>query len=89
MPVHRDTDDMVEVFVVPQRLLDDNTNRRLTVELQAVLDHQQQLQHKAMHQGMVDRHIIFGMLHNCQLQLVALNQLPFVVSILFCNTKKK
>lgn len=93
MLVHPDTNDMVMVFVMQQQRLVDNINQQLMVVLQVDLDQrQQQLQHMAIHQYMVDHHIIFGMLHNYQPQLIILIQRQFDVSILFCfkmNKKKK
>lgn len=77
--VHQDINGMEVVFVMQLLLLDDNINRLLMVGLlvgHPVMD-------MAMLLNMLDHRIIFEMLHNFQLQLIILNQLLFVVSILF------
>lgn len=75
---------MVAVFVERlQQLLADNINRPLIVV--RLVD----FVHTATVPYTVEHHKAVGMLHNFQLQPIALSQQPFVVSILFCDLQIK
>lgn len=77
--VHQDINGMEVVFVMQLLQPDDNINLLLMVA--HLVDHL--VMDMAMLLNMLDHRIIFEMLHNFQLQLIILNQLPFVFSILF------
>lgn len=79
--VHQDINGMEVVFVMQLLQLDDNINQLLMVV--HPVDHL--VMDMAMLLNMLDHRIIFEMQHNFQLQLIILNQLLFVVSILFCK----
>lgn len=83
--VHQDINGMEVVFVMQLLPPVDNINQLLMVVLLVdplVMD-------MAMLLNMLDHRIIFEMLHNFQLRLIILNQLLFVVSILFWKKLRK
>lgn len=77
--VHQDINGMEVVFVMQLLQPDDNINQLLMVG--RLVDHP--VMDMAMLLNKLDHHIIFEMLRNFQLQLIILNQLLFVFSILF------
>lgn len=77
--VHQDINGMEVVFVMQLLQPDDNINQRLMVV--PLVDHP--VMDMAMLLNTLDHRIIFEMLRSFQLQLIILNQLLFVVSILF------